>query len=661
MQLVGYFAVPVAFWFCVYAAVVMFYGGWKRDRRFVVSGSRALHAATAFTVIAAFALYYSLFTHDFSIDYVARYSDRELPLFYLISAFWAGHPGSLFLWGVELALMVSLLTWLHRNDWDRGAIPYTLGTAAICLAFFLGVSGFLSNPFLQYADGFAPLDGQGMNPLLQDPGMFFHPPTLFTGYAAWTIPFAYAVGALIAKELDDRWIRSTRLWAMFAWTTLTIGVALGAWWSYKELGWGGYWAWDPVENASIMPWLIGTAYIHSIMVQERRKMFKIWNFSLVTLAFATCIFGTFLTRSDVLSSLHTFGKTDATVWFLYALIALTFISMALIAWRYPLLRSENSLRSLASKEASFALNNVVLLLMLAVVFVGTMFPVITGLTMGTKISVDVVFFNSVIAPLALIILVGMGVGPLLAWQATSLGGLKRNLFWPAIMAVVTAVGLLIAGHRPWMSLLSIVLCVLTLVCILQEFWRGIWAARLSGRGVLESVLWLFSRNQRRYGGYLTHLGVVLLFIGLTGSELHMREQEFMLKYGESATMEPYSFRRGDIRERVMRNFTLDEADLEVRRGGDLVGVFTPSQSRYSNRKDQVFSEVALYYTLAEDVYVIYGGESADGAAYFKIILRPLVSWLWFGSIVMVLGAIIAMVPLSPRGYDKIWWKTRSEP
>jgi cytochrome c-type biogenesis protein CcmF len=491
-----------------------------------------------------------------------------------------------------------------------------------------------------------------MNPLLQDPGMFFHPPLLFTGYAAWTIPFAYAVGALVARELDDRWIRSTRLWAMFAWMVLTVGISLGAWWSYKELGWGGYWAWDPVENASIMPWLVGTAYIHSVMLQERRKMFKIWNFALVALAFLTCIFGTFLTRSDILSSLHTFGKTDATRWFVYAIVFYSALSLALIVWRWPLLRPENRLRSLLSKEVAFALNNLLIMLMLAAVFIGTMFPVITGMTMGTKISVDIGFFNSIMVPLGLIMLFAMGAGPLLAWQRSSPDGLRRNFTWPVLLSLASVAPLIYigsySGTRPWLSLLTAVLCVFTATCILQEFWRGVASARKSGRGLIEAISWMFARNQRRYGGYLTHLGVVLVYVGIVGSELHKIEQEFDLKAGEVATVGPYSMRRGDIRVRRVENHQLHEADLEVHRNGKRIGVFRPSRSIYDTRQDQVFTEVALYYTPMEDVYVIFAGETEDGAGYFKVILSPLVFWLWGGCILMTFGALLAILPLSSR-------------
>jgi cytochrome c-type biogenesis protein CcmF len=649
MQLIGYFALPVAFWFTIFAAAAFFYGGLKKDRRFIVSGNRAIYAATAMTVLGAFALYWALLTHDFSIDYVARYSDRELPLFYLISSFWAGHPGSLFLWGLELAVMVSILVYINRNDRDRAALPFTMGTAALCLAFFLFLSGFISNPFLQFADNFVPSDGQGMNPLLQDPGMFFHPPLLFTGYAAWTIPFAYAVGALIARELDDRWIRSTRLWAMFAWTVLTIGISLGAWWSYKELGWGGYWAWDPVENASILPWLVGTAYIHSVMLQERRKMFKIWNFALVSLAFLTCIFGTFLTRSDILSSLHTFGKTDATKWFLYAIAAITVSSIGLIVWRWPLLRPENHLKSLLSKEVGFALNNLLMMLILAVVFIGTMFPVFTGITHGTKISVDIGFYNTVIVPLGLFMLLAMGVGPLLAWQRSSVEGLKRNFRMPVLLSVASIPAIVaLGGHRPVLGFITFLACVFVTACILQEYWRGVVAAHRGGHGWISGFAWMFARNQRRYGGYLAHLGMVLLFVGVAGSELHKTEREVFLRAGESIQLGPYQIRRGDIRMRQAQNHRLHEADLEVHRNGRRIGIFRPSRSFYDNRPDQAFSEVALYYTLVEDLYIIFGGEAEQGAAYFKIIISPLVFWLWAGCFLMSLGGLLAILPLSSR-------------
>jgi cytochrome c-type biogenesis protein CcmF len=652
MQLIGYFALPMAFWFSVTSFVLHFYGGWSRDRRFLESARRAVYATTAMALLAAVAMYYSLLKHDFSIDYVARYSDRNLPLFYLISSFWAGHPGSLFLWGLELSIMVAVLAFVNRKDTERAALPFTIGTASGCLAFFLGLSAFISNPFLQFADGLVVPDGQGMNPLLQDPGMFFHPPMLFTGYASWTIPFSFAVGALIAGELDDRWIRSTRLWAIFAWTVLTVGITLGAWWSYKELGWGGYWAWDPVENASIMPWLVGTAYLHSVFLQERRKMFKIWNFALVALAFLTCIFGTFLTRSDILSSLHTFGKTDATLWFLYAIATVTLVSVGLIAWRWPLLRPENHLKSPLSKEVGFALNNLLLLLMLGVVLVGTMFPVITGLTTGTKISVDVGFFNSVVVPLGLVLLFAMGAGPLLGWQQTSKASLRRNFVWPTLLMLASVPALVVLGaHRPWLSLVTAMLCVFTFVCIVQEFARGTRSAMKVGRGFFQAVGWMFARNQRRYGGYLTHLGVVLVFVGICGSQLHRVERDLTLRAGETAQVGPYTFKRGDIRMRRDENHRLHEADLEVHRNGQRIGVFRPSRSFYDNRPDQSFSEVALYYTLAEDVYVVFGGETEDGAGFFRVILSPMVFWLWAGAILMAVGSILGVLPLSSRGRE----------
>ncbi|HRP08641.1 MAG TPA: cytochrome c biogenesis protein CcsA, partial [Gemmatimonadales bacterium] len=535
MTLLGEFALWAALLVGVWSAGLAFLARWQDRPEVALAVRRAAYAVCAAMLVAAIALWKGIFAHDFNIEYVASYTSRNLPEYYLVSAFWAGQKGSLLFWAVVLSIFGALAQALTSARY-RDLLPYVAGVTNLTAAFFIAVMlfGDGANPFERLH--FTPPDGRGLNPQLQNPGMIAHPPMLYLGYISLTIPFAFAIAAMLARRLDSGWIIAMRKWALTSWLFLSIGITIGMWWAYLELGWGGAWGWDPVENASLLPWLTLTAFLHSVMIQEKRGMLKRWNLALVVATFLLSIFGTFLTRSGVIASVHSFTQSSVGYYFLGFLLVAAIISFTLLWTRWPALEPESHLESVASRETAFLFNNVALVGFAFSVLWGTMFPIISEWVRGVKVSVGPEFFNRVNIPLGLFLLFLTGVGPLIAWRKASARNLQRQFFFPAIAGLVVLATSLAAGLRHGYALVSFTLAGFVLGTITQEFHRGIRARRtMHDEGWLTALARLMSRNRRRYGGYIVHVGIVLYFVAFTGYGFKASREVVMVP-GESATI-----------------------------------------------------------------------------------------------------------------------------
>ncbi|MFQ5886103.1 MAG: heme lyase CcmF/NrfE family subunit, partial [Anaerolineae bacterium] len=498
---IGHVALLLALAISAYAALAFFLGAKRGYPELVASAVNGVFAVCGLVTLATAALLYALLTRDFQVEYVASYTSRDLPLFYTASALWAGQKGSLLLWGWLLSVFAVVVLLQNRDGRNRELLPYISMVLMIAELFFLILMTFTSDPFHRLP--FLPADGQGLNPLLQNPGMVFHPPTLYLGYVGFTVPFAFAIAALITGRLGYAWIRSTRRWVLFSWRFLGIGNLLGAQWAYVELGWGGYWAWDPVENAGLMPWLMGTAYLHSVMIQERRGMLKVWNLILIIVTFLLCIFGTFITRSGIISSVHAFGVSKLGPYFLGFMGVTLIAALWLLFERLGELRGENELDSLISRESSFLLNNLILVGATFAIFWGTIFPMISEAVTGNKITVAAPFFNQINGPVFLVLILLIGICPLIGWRRASPENLARNLLWPLTAALVFAAILLFLGVRQSYALLSFSVCGFVAATIFLEFFRGVRARhRMRGENPLRALISLVGKNKRRYGGYI---------------------------------------------------------------------------------------------------------------------------------------------------------------
>ena len=637
----GEITLTFAFITTIYAVVTSFWGGYKENQLLIRSGQNALFATFGLLSVASVVLVNAFMTDDFSIQYVYSYSSIDLASFYKASAFWAGQKGSLLLWGWMLSGFGTIAILQNRKHNQR-LIPYVTGILAFTTLLFSGLMIFIT-PVFELLKTIPP-DGYGLNPMLQNPGMVFHPPSLYVGFVGFTIPYAFAMAALISRQLGDVWISSTRRWLIFAWFFLTMGNLLGANWAYVELGWGGYWAWDPVENASFMPWLVGTAYLHSVMIQEKKNMLKVWNVSLITITFALTIFGTFITRSGLISSVHAFGETTLGYYFLAFLIVTIAFSSYLIYSRRGLLRSENKLDSMVSRESSFLFNNLLLLGAAFAVFWGTTFPMISEAVRGVKITVGPPFFNTVMIPIAMGLVLLTGLCPLLAWRKATMANLKKNFMFPFAVAVAAGIVLAAIGVRQIMPWIFLVLCSFVTATILSELVRGSVArmAKSSENPVFafKNLVW---RNKRRYGGYMIHIGVVFMFVAFSGNAFNV-QKEATLARGESMTIKDYTItyygytvnRPKPTKEELIAN-------LLVEKDGKKIGFLQPEKNFYTNF-NQPNSEVAIHSTMKEDLYAIFASLTSDGRASFKIHVNPLVKWLWVGGMIMGIGTIVVMWP-----------------
>ena len=637
---------------CILLALVLAIWGIAAPILHARTGIQAFHASARYAIAGQFvlvttaagALIYALVATDFSIRYVALNTTLNTPVYYRVTGLWGALEGSLLLWEWILIIFSALVAWRYRKRMQE-FMPWVLMVFAIVSAFFLAVIAFASNPFETMFP--VPLDGRGLNPLLEDANMLSHPPLLYTGFVGLTVPFAFAMAALIRGKLDQSWIVATRHWTITAWFFLTLGNIVGAWWSYHVLGWGGYWAWDPVENAAFMPWLPATAFLHSVQVQERRGMLKTWNVLLIIIAFSLTIFGTFLTRSGILSSIHAFSAGPVGFYFLGFLAFVLISSLGLLAWRSDQLRGQPELDSVVSRESAFVLNNVVFVSALFAIFLGTVFPLLSQAVVGVQVSVGAPYFNSVMAPLFLLLVFLMGVGPLIAWRRASWDNLKRNFTWPTAASLAVAVGLFAGGIRSFFLLLGFTLCAFAVSTMVFDTFLSLRARRRqAGEGPLRGLGTLIRRNQRRYGGFVVHLGVVLIVLGIAGSMAYSIEREATLNVGETLTAGSYRVAFEGLRGSQQPTHYRMEGAFQVSQNGRALGRLSPTL-KFFPAQDSPIGRAVFRSTLKEDLYLILSGFSDVGRnqATLKVLIRPLVLWIWLGGFVITLGTLMTILPL----------------
>ncbi len=653
MTLLGQFALWAALFLGLYAAVLAFVPALRNRPDTQVVVERTTYAIALALWVAAVSLWKAIFNHDFNVEYVASYTSRNLPTYYLFSAFWAGQKGSLLFWAVVLSTFGAVAQAATSRRY-RPLLSVVGGVTSTVVAFFLSVmllSGS-GNPFGRLA--FVPPDGNGLNPQLQNPGMVIHPPMLYLGYISITIPFAFAIAALLTRRLDVGWIVAIRRWTLLSWLFLSVGITLGMWWAYVELGWGGYWAWDPVENASLLPWLTMSAFLHSVMIQEKRGMLKRWNLGLIIASFLLSIFGTFITRSGVIASVHSFTQSNIGYFFVGFLALAGAVSFALLYLRWPELEPEGQLDSLASREAAFLFNNLILVGIAFSVLWGTLFPILSEAVRDTKITVGPPFFNRVNVPLGLALLALTGIGPLIAWRQTSAANLRRQFTAPLTTGLITAAILLAAGMRDFYATMALALGGFVLGTVVQEFVRGTRARqRMHGENMLSAFYRLIARNRRRYGGYLVHTAIITYFVGFAGMAFSV-SKETTLRVGEKVQVKSpyghtYTLTHLGISQYDALNRRVTAASLEVERDGKKVGVLKSEKRQhvdsFGNPTFQPSTEVGIMSDLREDLYLVYAG-SVDGTerSTFRVTINPLVWWVWAAGVFLVIGGLITMWP-----------------
>ena len=619
--------------------------GARRHRRSLVEGGIGLfHVVTALMFFASAIIIHSFVVGDFRIKYIQSHSDAAQPLFYKLTSYWGGLDGSIMFWVTLLAAFGSVAIYTNRQR-QRLLIPWVVAVISVVEMFFLFLMVVHNNPFETFLTA-APVAGRGLDPLLQNFYMAIHPPILYLGFVGMTIPFAFGIAALVTGQLDDSWFRAVRGWTMMAWLFLTVGLTLGALWAYEELGWGGYWNWDPVENAGLLPWFTGTAFLHSVIVQERRGMLKVWNISLIIMTFFLTIFGTFLTRSGVVQSVHAFGEDRALAWmFTIFMIATLVISFGLVIYRLPLLRSRNELDSWFSREASFLVNNWILLFSAFFIMFATLFPTLSEAVRGERLTVASPFFNKWMTPIGYVLLLLTGVGPLLAWRKSTLASAWHQFMWPTIGAVVAGAVSPVLGIAMWPAGVCFALCGFVTITICQEFWRGAAVrSKATGADLFTSLVGLFARSRRRYGGYVIHLGIVLVFIGFAGGAFS-RELEVKLDAGQEVRLIPYTIRFDKLSVTDDGQKQMITASIGVTRKDKFVAEMYPARWFFRGHEDSPTTEVALRRTLSDDLYLVLAGyDAAEQSVTLAIHVNPLVNWIWLGIGVLFVGTFIALLP-----------------
>jgi len=640
----GHFILFLALGVSLYAIMASIAGASPCRPEWLASSRNAVLVLFCLVTVAIFLLEYALITSDFSLRYVANNSTRASQVQFKIAGLWGSLEGSILLW-TWLQSLFSALVVARGSASDRHDpfLPYATAVLQAIAAFFLLVMTFAVNPFAPLFP--VPPDGRGLNPLLEVTDMLVHPLLLYLGYVGFSVPFAFAMAALITGRLSEEWLRLTRRWTIVAWLFLTGGIFYGGWWSYRTLGWGGYWAWDPVENASFMPWLIGTAFLHSVMIQERKRMLKVWNLMLVTLTFSLVIFGTFLTRSGILSSVHAFADGPVGILFLTFLGLVLFSILGLLAYRADRLKGHGELDSVVSRESAFLLNNVLLVGICFTVFLGTIFPLLSEAIRGAKISVGMPYFNRVIVPLGLALLILMGVGPLIAWGRASLHNLERNFLRPAVFALAVTVVLFALGIHSLEGLTALCCAAFVIGTVGWEFFVSTRTRMaMTGEGALPAFLTLLLRSRRRYGGLIVHLGVVVAVIGIAMSSVYKLETEATLKADEQLTIGPYTVQFKALRAAEQPTHILVWAALDVSKNGKPIGELRPGERFYPNQQTP-FASVAARYGFREDLYTILSSFERDGSsATIKVMVNPLMAWIWLGGLVILLGVIVAVLP-----------------
>jgi len=646
MENLGSLAILLAFCAALYATVASVIGGARHKPFLVVSGRRAVYSVWVLVTLASGILVYSLMTGDFRFAYVAEHSNRSMPMLYKFAAWWGGQEGSLLFWSWLLSGYAAVVAFTNRRK-HRDMMPYVVAVLTTVEAFFLLLNNFIANPFQMLATDkliVAVPDGNGLSPLLQYPAMAIHPPMLYLGYVGFAVPFAFAMGSLITRQPGDGWIHTTRRWTLVTWLFQSAGVMLGAAWAYHVLGWGGYWGWDPVENASLLPWLSGTAFLHSVMMQEKKGMMKVWNMVLISATFFLCILGTFMTRSGFVESVHAFARSDIGKYFVTFLAVGIAATIYLILDRLDYLKSEAQLESVVSRESSFLFNNLILLASCFAVLWGTLFPTISEALSGNRIALDAEWYNRLMVPIGLFLLFLTGVGPLFAWRRTSLDSLRRNFQWPGIASLVLVGALMAAGMRQFYPLISFGFCLFVALTVKIEFYKGARSiAAKNNMNLLRATVELTHRNTRRYGGYLVHMGIVLIFVGLTGHAFNQSEVK-ELNTGDSMRVGAYELKMVDLKQGENENYSWSRAIMQVSKNGAPLGTLEPEKRFYLASK-QGTSEVGIRPRLNEDLYLNFGGMSDDNQrAVIQAYVFPLVSWIWIGGLVLIGGTLVCLVP-----------------
>jgi len=651
VDIIGSFALILALLAAGYALVAGIIGI-RTQRPLIIKSARNAGMATfPLVTLGVGCLVALFFQNNFSMAYVAEHSNRALPAFYKFAALWSGQEGSLLFWSWLLSIYAFIALFVNRKKHPE-LMPYVGAILAGVQLFFLVLNNFVASPFALVgtvgASGATHVvtlaDGSGLTPLLQYGEMVIHPPMLYLGYTGCTVPFAFALAALLGRYPGEKWIHIARRWTMVGWAFLGVGILLGGHWAYRVLGWGGYWAWDPVENASLLPWITETAFLHSVMMQEKRGMMRVWNVWLVFITFMLSILGTLLTRSGVVSSIHAFAQSSIGSWFVTFLAIICVVCVVAYWKNRDYLRSDNQLDSVISRESSFLFNNLILLAACFAVLWGTLFPVFSEWIEGSKITVGPPFFNKVNVPIALFLLFLTGVGPLLAWRRTSFSSLKRNFAWPLGTGLVVGTIAFAFGDRHFYALVCLILGVFVSLTIFSEFFRGarVLSAR-SGANIFSSVGQLTMRNTRRYGGYIVHFGIVLIFIGISGQAFN-RDVQKEMHPGSELAIGPYTLVCQNFDATSNKNYTAERATIEVFKGNRSVMMLYPERRLYlASQVTQTV--VALHSSLASDLYVVYAGRSPqDNNPVIHAYLNPLVRWIWLGGLVLVLGTILALLP-----------------
>ena len=642
MPELGRLAVCLALVCAVFSIAASIRGGLTRRADVIRSGEHAAYAVFGLVVLAVLILLRALLSHDFSLEYVAAYTSSTLPTNYIVAALWGGQKGSLLFWTFMLTLFTVIVQWQNRES-NRELMPLVTATLMTVATFFLGLITFIVDPFERLPR--PALEGSDLNPLLQNYWMMIHPPSLYTGYVSASVPFAFAIAALATGRLGDQWIRSTRRWALFSWFFLSLGNLFGAMWAYEVLGWGGYWAWDPVENAAFMPWLVSTAYLHSVMIQEKKDMLRVWNMVLVLLTFSLTIFGTFLTRSGVISSVHSFTQSGLGPFFIGFLLLAIVVAGGLMAYRLPELRTTGTIESFFSREAAFLFNNLILVGIAFAVFWGTVFPVISEWVRGVKITVGPPFFNRVNAPLGIALLFLMGIGPVIAWRRATPKNLWRAFAGPVGGGVLAGVAMLAAGMPLGGAWLTFMGGVFAMGTIVQEFWRGMRARQaMLHESAPRALSRLVGKNRRRYGGYIIHIGIICMFTGIAASSMFRTEVQQTLKVGEEVKVGRYTLRYDRVDQQEDGHVQRLIAVLPVFADGRQIDTLSP-EKRFYKKPKQPTTEVANRSTLREDLYVVLGAyDPQTQLITLQAYVNPLVVWIWLGGLILALGTLVAVWP-----------------
>ena len=634
-------ALIVALALAVYGSVAAAVGGRTGRVSLVESAQHAALGVFALVTGCLLLLAMAFLSFDFSVRYVAMNTNLGTPFYYRLTAVWGALEGSIVLWAWMLSLYTLIVVLRHRKN-ARELYPWVLATMLGVVAFFLLVMTVPAPVFQRLTP--VPPDGRGLNPLLEDSGMITHPVALYLGFTGFTVPFAFAIAALVTGRVGDAWITTTRRWTITAWYFLSLGLLIGGWWSYHVLGWGGYWAWDPVENAAFMPWLTGTAFLHSVMIQERRRMLRLWNLALVIMTFALTLFGTFLTRSGVIASVHAFTQGSIGVFFLSFLAVVLVVALALLAWRWDALGAQGELDSVVSRESAFLLNNVLLVAAAFTVFFGTVFPLLSEAVRGAKVSVGMPFFNQVNVPLFLALLFLMGVGPLIAWRRASLDNLKRNFLWPVVIGIVAAAVFRLVGVRSILAVLSLALTLFVAATIAVDLVRATRARLRTGERLPGALGRLLLRHNRRYGGFVVHLGILVVALGVTGSQAWSVQTETTLRRGEHTELAGYRVRFDGLAASEESNHVKVTGTFSVANGRGTGTVLYPAKKFYPQEQSPI-AYVDYRLGLREDVYLVLGDFARDGSqATVRLQVNRLVSWIWIGGVILTLGTLLALAP-----------------